>query len=151
MPGDEFDDGLGEIGGELDMDAVSKAATTVRRRPLDLGLGEMLPRQSRSGGRQAGGASLDADAFLDRLGTAAVRPARSQGPTMERALNIQQQGMPTWGWILLLLGTFAVGFGIFMTWIWATRTYDVSSEADRIEAAAQRVQQLERERQRGID
>ena len=169
MPGDEFDDGLGEIGGELDMDAVTRVSSTVKRKPLDLGFGEMLPRQHRSGGLESGGSSLEADGFmdrdqkeakaraaggtptLDRLGKKVIKPSTSGGPTMDRALNLQQQGMPTWGWILLLLGTFAVGFGIFMTWIWASRAYDVSNEAAQIEAAQERLQRIEGERQQGLE
>ncbi|MDF1565552.1 MAG: hypothetical protein P1V51_21120 [Deltaproteobacteria bacterium] len=169
MPGEEFDDGLGEIGGELDMDAVTRVSSEVKRKPLDLGLGDLLPRQSRSGGRESGGGALDGDTFmdreqkeavararggtptLDRLGVQAVQPTQGSGAEMDRRLNLQRQGIPTWGWILMLLGTFAVGFGIFMAWLWASRTTDVNEEAARLQAAQERAQQLEGERQAGME
>ncbi len=168
MPGDEFDDGLGEIGGELDLDAVTRVATTVKRRPLDLGFEEMLPRQNRAGGREVGGASLDADAFLeqeerearerarggtptlDRLGDSMVRPAEGRAVTMDRRLILRQHGMPTWGWVLLLIATFGIGIGIVLGVRWVNESRAVRAEAARIEAARGRLERLEQERQRKL-
>jgi len=170
------DRGLGEIGGELNLEEVTRIATTVKRKPLELGLDSHMPKRSRGAGASVGGESLDGDAFLsrkekeamaraagatptlDRLGKGAPSASqkRPQGPerppqvVMDRELTLRQQGMPTWGWFLLAGLTFALGFVALFTYLKVSRERDIAAAAAELSSSTERLESQERERRNAL-
>lgn len=160
------DDDFGEIGGELDMDAIERQATQVQRKALDLDFGEVVPRKAKGAGRQSGGGSLDAGAFLTQKEREAMARAQGATPTLDRLgkkkarrsvapvaqfdaeLSLRHQGIPTWVWVAAVLLTFAGGFGAAMWIVWNEQQTSLEAEARSIYEAQQRIEDTEAERQR---
>ncbi|RMG17975.1 MAG: hypothetical protein D6729_07835 [Deltaproteobacteria bacterium] len=157
-----------EFGGELDLDAIEREATKVKRQALEIDFDEVVDQDfgHLGGGRAHGGMSLDADAFqskkvreateralggtptLKKLGERPAQPVRHTGPRMEKALNIRRALIPGWAWAVIAI--LIIGGGIAIGGVLFYRSYSarIAAEEALLKAARERALQAEEERVR---
>ena len=155
-----------DYGDELDLEAVEREATKVKRRALELDFEEVVDQDfgHLGGGRAHGGMSLDADAFqskkvreateralggtptLKKRGERPRRPVQSGGPRMEPALNIRRSLVPGWVWAVLVIVIAGGVIGIGGVMLYRRYVEEVQQEEALLEAARQRALKAEEER-----